>query len=66
MRVRLPDGACSLGVGGDSLLPDADGVCLVDDVHRDLVLQLGCVEVGSAAEAEEQPAESGRRKRRDG
>ena len=66
MRVRLPEGACSLGVGGDLLLPDAVGVCLVDDAHRDAVLLLGCVEVGEASTNEDGDEAPARRKRRVG
>lgn len=52
MYVRLPDGASSLGVGGEVFSPDAAGVCLVDDIHRESVLLLGCVEVGGPLDAE--------------
>jgi hypothetical protein len=55
MRVRLPEGSSSLGVGGVSLLPDADGVCLVDDCYRELVLLAGGVEVASGGGASAAP-----------
>jgi len=62
MYVRLPDGASSLGVGGEVLLPDAAGVCLVDDVHRESVLLLGCIEVGGPLDTEPESGEPGEAK----
>jgi hypothetical protein len=51
MRVRLPDGATSLGVGGQEYPPDAEGCVRIDDTYAADALRLDCVPVGDETEA---------------